>query len=407
MLPGRPWALWLVLGASLALSLRARRLRGVQRALWLLLTLGAIAFALAQETQFRIARHLVVSGALPQARALAPHFVVGYRDLQGLRVLVADGMVGGVFITRRNIEGKSGAQIREEIAGLQALRREAGLPPLIIATDQEGGPVARLSPPLPYEPPLASLLEGPNGELDALAEAYGLRQGQALAGLGVTVNFSPVVDLKGDQAPGLLDTHTQIASRAISGDPQVTTRVALAYGRGLMRAGVRPTLKHFPGLGQVRGDTHHFSAALNLPVDELAARDWQPFRKVTQSLDALIMLGHVTLPALDPDLPASLSAKVVQGVIRDTWHHEGVLITDDLSMAAAYDHGLCKAVTSALNAGVDLLLISYDDEKIYPALSCAVRALRDGKLSREMLARSDARLAALRQSTRHETAQEN
>lgn len=91
-------------------------------------------------------------------------------------------------------------------------------------------------------------------------------------------------------------------------------------------------------------------------------------------------------------MPASLSRKVVQGVIRVTWHHEGVLITDDLSMQAAYGHGLCKAVTSALNAGVDLLLISYDDEQIYPALACAARALEKGRLDRAMLDRSGARL---------------
>jgi beta-N-acetylhexosaminidase len=398
LLPLRPWGVQILVMLCLALMLRARHLAGAARVLWLLPLLVATLVAVTGETQFHFAKRQVLGGAMPpaQVRALAAHFIVGYRDFEALRPLVAQGLVDGVFITRRNIADRSAAQIRDRITLLQTLRRDAGLPPLIIATDQEGGPVSRLSPPLPFEPPLASLLSAGSADLDARAEAYGLRQGQGLASLGVTVDFSPVVDLKDQHGPALLDTHTQIGSRAIAEDPAMVSRVALAYGRGLARAGVAPTLKHFPGLGQVRGDTHHFSVALNTPLATLQAREWLPFRSAAQPLDALIMLGHVTLPEIDAEMPASLSRKVVQGVIRDTWHHEGVLITDDLSMQAAYGHGLCKAVTSALNAGVDLLLISYDDEQIYPALACAARALEKGELDRAMLERSGARLQAWR-----------
>jgi beta-N-acetylhexosaminidase len=398
LLPLRPWGVPLLVAICLVLALRARWLRGAARMLWSLPLLVAAMVAVTGEVQFRLAKRQALGGDMPysQVRMLAPHFVVGYRDFDALRPLVAQGLVDGVFITHRNVEGKRATQIRDQIAVLQTLRREAGLPPLIIATDQEGGPVSRLSPPLPFEPPLASLVAAGATDLEAHAEAYGLRQGRGLAALGVTVDFSPVVDLKEVRAPAPLDTHTQISSRAIAEDPAVVSRVALAYGRGLARAGVAPTLKHFPGLAQVRGDTHHFSAALNTPLATLQARDWLPFRTAAQPVDALIMLGHVTLPAVDAEMPASLSRKVVQGVIRDTWKHEGPLITDDLSMQAAYSHGLCKAVTSALNAGVDLMLISYDDEKIYPALACAAQALDTGEIDRAMLERSDTRLRAWR-----------
>ena len=140
------------------------------------------------------------------------------------------------------------------------------------------------------------------------------------------------------------------------------------------------------------GDTHHFPASLDTPLATLEASDWRPFRELAPALDAYIMLGHVTLPALDRAYPASFSAPVVSGLIRGTWGFEGVLITDDLSMGAAYLRGLCNAVVHGLNAGVDLLLIAYDEEQIVPALDCAARAARKGLIDRDRLAASAARL---------------
>lgn len=334
-------------------------------------------------------------------RQLGAHLVVGYRDLGQLRPLVARGLVGGVFITRRNVAGKSARQLQAEIADLQALRRQNGLPPLLIASDQEGGPVSRLSPPLEYEPALAALVSAHgrgDPHLPAAARAYGERQGRALAQLGVTVNFSPVVDLRGAPSTWLPDLHTRIDSRAIDADPALTARIAHAYGRGLLAHGVTPTLKHFPGLGQVAGDTHHFPASLDLPAEQLETRDWRPFRELGMTLDAWMMLGHVKVTALDRGYPASFSAPVVDGLIRGRWGFEGVLITDDLSMGGAYLYGLCNAVVRGLNAGVDLMLIAYDDTQIIPALDCAARAQRRGLINAGKLAASDARLLRDRQA---------
>lgn len=315
LLPLRPWGSQVLIMLCVALMLRARRLSGVARVLWLLPLFFAATIAAGGEAQFHFAKRQVLGGAMPpaQMRALAPHFIVGYRDFEALRPLVAQGLVDGVFITRRNIAGQSAAQIRDRISELQTLRRDAGLPPLIIATDQEGGPVSRLSPPLPFEPPLASLLSVGGTDLEARAEAYGLRQGRGLAALGVTVDFSPVVDLKDPHGPALLDTHTQISSRAIAEDPAVVSRVALAYGRGLARAGVAPTLKHFPGLGQVRGDTHHFSATLDTPLATLQARDWLPFRTAAAPVDALICSATSPCRRSTPTCPPRCPARWFRG----------------------------------------------------------------------------------------------
>lgn len=325
---------------------------------------------------------------------LGEHLVVGYNHADDVRELVRRGFIGGLFVTRRNVEGKTFEQLRDELAGLQALRQQAGLPPLMIASDQEGGMVSRLSPPLARQPALASLLVpglSPS-EVEARVTAYAAEQASGMTALGVNTNFSPVLDLKPARASGALDFHTRIADRAIAAEPETVSRVALAYNRALLAKGVQPTVKHFPGLGSVAEDTHHFSARLNLPLATLNARDWLPFRATLAQTPALLMVGHVVVDAVDQDLPASLSRKVLTGIVRENWKHEGILISDDMTMAAVYNRGLCKSSIQSLDAGMDLLLVSYDWEKVYPVLDCLLKADQSGQLkslapSRERLKR--------------------
>lgn len=369
--------------------------RGIERTALFALLVIAAGITLGTESLHHYRKAAVLGRDFDIERRLSGHFIIGYRNLADLRPLLTRGIVGGVFVTRRNAYGKTVEELGREIAEMQQLRRSSGMPDLIVATDQEGGVVSRLSPPLKQRPALSGLVADFPRQVELLmqAEAYGRRQGAELSDLGVTVNFSPVVDLKTEAIGNRLDLHSRISQRAISSSPEQTAAVALAYGKGLESRGVQPTLKHFPGLGGVRVDTHHFSATLATPVEELAARDWLPFRLAAGQSDALIMLGHVILPAIDPENPVSFSRAVVQDVIRGAWQHEGLLVTDDLTMAAAYRHGICEATVKGLNAGVDLLLISYDDEKFYEAMYCAVAAYKDGSLDKDQLRRSGRRLA--------------
>ena len=144
-------------------------------------------------------------------------------------------------------------------------------------------------------------------------------------------------------------------------------------------SGVGATVKHFPGLGRVRDDTHHFNADLDTPLDELEASDWRPFRDVLAGSRAQLMVGHVTLTAADPDRPASHSKRVIDGIIRQKWNYQGVVITDDLVMGAIYQKNVCTAVVEALNAGVDLLLVAYDGAQFYRVFACASAGLEQGK----------------------------
>ena len=104
------------------------------------------------------------------------------------------------------------------------------------------------------------------------------------------------------------------------------------------------------------------------------------------------MIGHVTLTAADPDRPASHSRRVIDGIIRERWNYQGIVITDDLVMGAIYQRNVCTAVVEALNAGVDLLLVAYDGAQFYRVFACASAGFSQGKLDPAMLRASEGRL---------------
>ena len=170
-------------------------------------------------------RARVLAADPAQLEKLGRHFVVGYRDPAEIERLLERRAIGGVFIGARNVEGLSADAVRAQIASWQDTRRRQGLPPLLIATDQEGGTVSRLSPPLPRQPPIASVVDASRATKparNAAAHAYGLAQGRALASLGVNLNFAPVVDLNKNLVnPN--DRYTRIRDRAIAADPAIVT----------------------------------------------------------------------------------------------------------------------------------------------------------------------------------------
>jgi len=381
------WALWRLK------QTRTRRALGAA----VILVAGATFLAtLTQEARFQRIRARVLAADAAQLEQLGRHFVVGYRDAAEIERLIARRAIGGVFVGARNVEGRSVEAIRAQIEGWQETRRQQGLPPLLIATDQEGGAVSRLSPPLPRQPPIASVVAHHAGDeaRNAAAHAYGATQGRALADAGINLNFAPVIDLNKNLVnPN--DRHTRIRERAISDDPAVVVEVARYYCRGLREAGVHCTLKHFPGLGGVFEDTHLEAGHLHAPLTTLENGDWIPFRALMGG-NTFTMLSHAKLTALDAERPVSFSPAVVTGLLRQTWGYDGVLITDDFSMGAVYGakEGVPAASIAALDAGVDLILIAYDPAQYFPVMAAVLAASRDGSLRPAVLAQSTRRLAS-------------
>jgi beta-N-acetylhexosaminidase len=405
----RPWALACLIAVPFVLvvagivALRHPRaptaLRGLDA---LALTLAALTLVstLALEARFRWTRQQVLNADAGELEKLGRHLIVGYGDLDEIHALIARRAVAGVYLAARNVRGMSAADVKRLIDAMQDIRRGQHLPPLWIATDQEGGDVSRLSPPLARPALLADIVgrHADRAERLTAIRQFAREQGRELAGLGVNLNLAPVIDLD----HGLVnpdDRLTRIHQRAISSDAGVVAEAAGAYCDGLWEAGVRCTLKHFPGLGRVFEDTHRGGASLDVAASELERTDWVPFRALMGRSDAFTMLGHVTLTAFDRSRPVSFSRPIVAGLLRGDWRDDGILITDDFSMGAVYrsGDGIAGAAVEAIDAGVDLILVSYDTDQYYAAMQGLLRAARGGRLQEKALQQSDRRLTRAEQ----------
>jgi len=389
----------------LVFAIRARHnsKRWLRREAWLrLIAVAAVlVILLMQEGWFAWQKYQVVTGFAESseenqvARRVGRHFITGFRSFKDVEPLAGQGLIGGIYLTRRNLVGETPASLSRRIADLQAQRRRVGLPPLVVMADQEGGTVAHLSPMLETMPPLAALVTArSDASLEQRGYDYGRRQGEAMASLGFTMNLAPVVDLKPQRQNTGIDLYTLIERRAIAADPRIVIRLATAYCQGQLDAGIQPTVKHFPGLRQVSGDTHLFGESLPQSLSELTD-DLLPFREVTAKTGAAMMLSHVRLTALDQKYPVSLSRAVVRKILRSKnggWNFQGLLITDDLNMEAVYRLGIDEAATLALNAGVDLLLVSYDPDQYYRAIYGVVKKHWAGGVDEQSLVESTARL---------------
>ncbi len=397
------WQMPLALGVLVVLNLpnawphkpRQHRRRDIAR--WGLLVLCGVGLALmvTTEAKYQLAKRTVLTGDAAQLERLGQHLVVGYDDFDAVKTLVEKRAIGGIFISHRNLKGQSIQHLSQQLATLQAMRQTQNLPPLWIATDQEGGIVSRLSPPLTQLPPLSAVVDESTTltERQQRVKTYGDTHGRELAALGINLNFAPVVDLnKGIVNPD--DKYSVIYRRAISADKTVVAAVAEDYCTALFRHGVYCTLKHFPGLGRLEADTHLTSAHLDIPIAELAQDDWLPFQHMMGTPGVMAMLGHAILTAVDGQHPVSFSEAVVTGILRQQWRYDGILITDDFCMGAVFSSrdGATGAAIKALNAGVDLILISYDAELYYPVMTALMKAEQRDRLSPERLAESRDRL---------------
>jgi len=390
----------LILVSLLSIIASARKhkcIKNVETIVFIILLTCNCIFFLQNHFQYLNYKKVVFNTDPVQIRRLGKHFIMGYSNetFHEIKKLVETGGLGGVYLTRRNFEGKTFFDIKKEIALLQSIQKKNGYPPLLVAADHEGGIVSRVSPPLTRLPGLANLVNTSTDKtsLQKKIEGYATIQSVELSEIGINVNLSPVVDLK-TSVQHNVNVHTRIDLRSISGDVTTITDVAMIYSLVLEENGVIPTLKHFPGLGRVTQDTHLFTGTLDKKSEDLSETDWLPFKKISKKTGAFIMLGHVLLTDADNTDLVSYSKKIITGVIRNKWQHNGVLITDDLNMGpiANSEEGIGGISVKALNAGVDLLLLSYDGEQYYKAVYELIDAENQGRLDRDFLAESSRRL---------------
>jgi beta-N-acetylhexosaminidase len=300
----------------------------------------------------------------------------------GLVALAKHGELGGVILFPST--GVSPSVLADQVDRLRDAARKAGYPEPLVAIDQEGGEVKRL----PDEPPdLAPSQMGRSGGASS-ARAQGLVTGNALARIGIDVDLAPVLDLG--------RSGSFVASRTFGDDPKQVAALGGAFADGLEDGHVAATAKHFPGLGSASANSDLGPSPVDAAKDDLDA-DLEPFEAAIDASIPLIMVSNATYSAYDPDRPASVSPRVIGGLLRDSLGYSGVVITDDLDAGAVTAAGLDQsaAAVAAAQAGADLLLFALDDGSA--ARDGLLAALRGGELKRGVLIDACTRLAALRE----------
>lgn len=272
------------------------------------------------------------------------------------RHLLRQPEVAGLILFARNIDHPR--QVRDLCQAIRAIR-----PDLILAVDQEGGRVQRLRQGFVKLPAMRAIASCPGAE--ALAEQCGWLMATEVLGVGLDLSFAPVLDLDYQRS-------AVIGQRAFESDPERATQLAGAFIRGMNQAGMAACGKHFPGHGWAEADSH-----VAIPVDErdldtLRQQDLVPFTRLAGQL-AAVMPAHVIYPKVDAG-PAGFSRRWLQEILRGELGFDGVIFSDDLSMAGAHVVGDAAArVEAAFSAGCDMGLVCNDRAAAELALSAAQR----------------------------------
>jgi beta-N-acetylhexosaminidase len=307
-----------------------------------------------------------MSGTTPDAQLLAR---------------VRAGQVGGVILFGANAVTRP--QVSTLVARLQQAARAGGNPPLLIATDQEGGGVRRFHscPPFQSARAMGSTLTA------AQVTAVGRATGTCLRSLGVTVNLAPVLDVPNSPSNFL-------GSRAFSENVVTVTRLGPAFATGVQQSRDAATAKHFPGLGTAPGNTDLGVVVIHTSKQELLRR-LAPYPAAIRAGVRLVMVSNASYPALDPSgVPALISKPIVTGLLRGQLGFQGVVITD--SITAPGPKSYADTPVRALKAGVDVLLYADLESVSAAGFRQVLRAAQNGSLPRSTLQAADARIATLK-----------
>lgn len=296
------------------------------------------------------------------------------------RGLVRDADPAGFILFGRNVRDK--AQLR---ALTDSLRDHSGRADLPILVDQEGGRVARLGPPawpaFPAARRFAALYQkAPISAIEA-ARANGQAIAATLAEAGINIDCAPLLDVAQE------GVHPAIGARALGGEPMQVAALGRAMLDGLEAGGVLGVIKHMPGQGRARADSHEELPVVDASLEDLAV-DLAPFRALRDA--AMAMTAHVLYPAWDAARPASVSPVVIGEVIRGAIGFDGLLMSDDIGMKAL-SGSVAESARAILAAGCDVALHCSGTAADNAAIAAALSPMSEAALMR--LARATARIA--------------
>ncbi|MBW2638117.1 MAG: glycoside hydrolase family 3 protein, partial [Deltaproteobacteria bacterium] len=282
-------------------------------------------------------------------------------------------------------------QVRSLVEALQ----QASSIPLFIAIDQEGGRVSRLKERFGFPPTVSQKYLGEKDNLE-VTKRYAEEAAETLAGLGINVNFAPVVDL--DRNPG--NPVIGKMERSFSSDPDIVSRHSAVVIETLHREGVLSAIKHFPGHGSSSSDSHKGFVDV---TGEWSPDELKPFDAIIQSGRCdMVMTAHIFNARLDPLWPATLSHGTISGILRDDMGFDGVVVSDDMQMKAIRSfYGLERAVKMAIHAGCDILVFAnnsvFDEDIALRAAGVIKKLVAEGEITSERIDKSYGRILRLKE----------
>lgn len=315
-----------------------------------------------------------------QLLIVTPEALTGQESVTGFNNDAVDALaqypVGGLIFFGANLETAD-----QTTAMLTAIKESADsltVPGLFLGLDEEGGSVSRATP-LGVTAFDDMRVYGEAGDTEA-AYQIGLTLGSQLKNLGFNLDFAPVADVLTNEE------NTVVSARSFGSDPELVSNMVAMEIAGFEEAGILSAPKHFPGHGSTSGDTHDGLAVTDRTLAELRECDFLPFQAAIEAGTPMIMMGHMTMSALDAEAPASMSQEIVTGLLREELGYDGIIITDSVGMGAIADrYTSAEAVVQALSAGCDMVLCPTNLSSVLEAVQNAVTS---GTLSEDRLDQS-------------------
>ena len=285
--------------------------------------------------------------------------------------------MGGVILFDRNME--SPEQVKQLTSDLQAQSNEKV--PLFIGIDEEGGDVVRMAEKL--TPPPSQKEIGATGDIEQ-AKTWAIKTAKSLKEMGINVNFAPVADVGSND------------KRSYSTDTNTVIDFVRAATKGYQQENIIYSLKHFPGIGKGRVDSHVDSSSIDVTKEILMAEDIIPFKTIIDENgpnDYFILVSHLKYPALDEEYPASLSSKIMTDLLRNELGYKGIIITDDMEMGAVANHNDFRSIgVNAVKAGADIVLVCHEYEHQQEVYLGLLDAVNSGEISQERIDESVKRI---------------
>lgn len=285
--------------------------------------------------------------------------------------------MGGVILFDRNMD--SPEQVKQLTSDLQAQSNEKV--PLFIGIDEEGGDVVRMAEKL--TPPPSQKEIGATGDIEQ-AKIWAIKTTKSLKDMGINVNFAPVADVGSND------------KRSYSTDTNTVIDFVRAATKGYQQENIIYSLKHFPGIGKGRVDSHVDSSSIDVTKEILMAEDIIPFKTIIDESDPndyFILVSHLKYPALDEEYPASLSSKIMTDLLRNELGYKGIIITDDMEMGAVANHNDFRSIgVKAVKAGADIVLVCHEYEHQQEVYLGLLDAVNSGEISQERIDESVKRI---------------